>query len=64
MNTIQQPDRAALEIAFQRLAIKGMNFDEAMQHPTWQRVITLRAKKHMRQRAKLDVMRLRAGDCD
>lgn len=64
MSSTPQPDRAALEIAFQRLAIRGMNFEQAMNDPTWQRVIKLRAKKHMAQRARMDIKRLQAGDID
>ncbi len=58
-----EPDRAALEIAYKRLGI-AMPMTDALQHPTYKRLITARARKHMKQRLQFDPKKQQSNDND
>ncbi|MFZ6755782.1 hypothetical protein ACO0K9_01065 [Undibacterium sp. Ji50W] len=58
-----EPDAAALEIAYSLLATK-LPYADAIKHPVWSKVIRMRARKHMQQRAMFDLKKLQANDND
>ncbi|MDY7537655.1 hypothetical protein QN372_00700 [Undibacterium sp. RTI2.1] len=58
-----QPDRAALEIAYNNLPI-AKPLDAALKDPILKRIIENRARIHMRQRDRFDLKKMQANDND
>lgn len=56
-----QPDQLALEIAHRRVAPRTP-YAEAMADPAISKLITARARRHMRERQKMDLKRIQAND--
>lgn len=58
-----KPDRAALEVAH-RMLRTPTSLDDMLAHPTFQLVLSMLARRHMRRRAEVDVKKLQANDND
>ena len=58
-----EPDRAALEVAHSKL-LTAEPLDSMLKDPALGTVLMTVARKHMRQRAQLDVKKLQANDND
>lgn len=58
-----QPDQAAIQIAYE-LSGKPCSLEQMLGNPTQRAVLIARAKRHMRQRLKLDTKKLAANDND
>jgi len=57
------PDGLALDIAYRSLSTT-MTIAQVMDDPALRRLLYLRAKQHMRRRARFDPKRLQANDND
>lgn len=57
------PDQAAIQIAYE-LSGKPCSLEKMLTNPTQRAALMARAKKHMKQRARLDIKKLRANDND
>lgn len=58
-----QPDRAALEIAHQRLCVTTA-LDDMLRHPAHKLILENLARRHMQRRSRVDVKKLQANDHD
>lgn len=58
-----EPDRAALEVAHRMLGTPTP-LDDLLTHPTFQLVLKMLARRHMRRRGQVDVKKLQANDHD
>ena len=58
-----EPDRAAIAIAYE-LCGKPMPLEKMLANPAQKAALISRAKKHMKQRQKMDLKKLQANDND
>lgn len=59
-----QPDRAALEAAYQQLQDKTRSLDDMLKHPALKIILENIARREMQKRSWHDIKKLQANDHD